>query len=305
MKKIKSKLLIFITSLIFVFSLSIASFAADWSFFISDCTPDSGNTLTVVTHHGSGASAYDKLQSTSNGTYCVYYNFPNNNLIAGQTYYISVDGTYGSTTQGYIAFGFDEATAGSNSYFREFDINSAFGSSPSFKNLTFSFTYSGQNRLAIYIANSGTTFVLSLKQFTLTRYNPNAALESQLDEQNSLVNQQIEEQSEHFSQIYEQNSELQSQLFDDGETYSMPEVDLAEYYSYVNDNNIIIDASDTLTNNHIMNGLKAFSTYFELFWDGISTDTMLDWIIHLAYLSLTCTIFVWAVGHIQIGGGKE
>ena len=306
MKKRKNKLLFLFITLILIFSFSIASFAtAFWNTVavlrVYELTVLSSEGITIQ-NSGNG---YTYLSGTTSqvGLSFVYDTYSAFNLIVGQSYKIDFTcENFGFNTSarsvGLLIYATNDLTNGSS------ETAITYGD---FQNMQLSysgnfecqFTYSGQQYIVLqFVVSKLNSFEIS--PLRVQRYNSNAELQSQLDEQNSLVNQQIEQQSEQFSEIYQQNEELQSKLFDEGETYTMPDVDLIEQYSVIEQNPFLDGASDFESNNHIVNGVKAFAFLFTLFWDGISSDDSLSWIRYLVYLSAVVSLFLLVVGSVSI-----
>jgi hypothetical protein len=151
------------------------------------------------------------------------------------------------------------------------------------------FNYSGQSYL-LFIITISSGSLLNISECYVNAYNSNAVAESQ--------NQQIiDGQNEQNSKLDEQNSKL----FDNSETFSVPEVDIS---SQLNDFNIKSDevkswSSAILGNLKLMNGIKAFSTFFNAIWDSIVSDSSLQSLASLAYLTVTVSVILLIVGFIK------
>ena len=242
MKKI---LLSSLFTIILLFSITLPAFAgaytvADtWS--LASMHPVSGNSNVTMTYYSE--QHYTKvINNISSGNMAVSYRLNDvNKWIPGQTYKISFTVLKTSPNCEIAFWTSDTPDVGENSNSKAIYNYSTLKAG----NVSFSFTYNGQPYLIVIVGFSGSAQI-HLGDFTLYKYNQNAELESQ--------NQQI----------IEQNSELQSQLFDEGETFSMPDIDLSEQYSEFDQQqrDLITDGQAILQSNRIVNGVKAFATYF-------------------------------------------
>ena len=289
LKKIK-KLFTVIFVILIIFIMAIPSFAVDNSHFqyvtsinikddtyvIGDSSDYNGVTFTKV-------GGTDTRITNSNSSYKIPLTYYSPSYwVSGQTYRIefilsasNIDGimislsTTPNLTEG------EQTLIADNTAKVDYSYN-------------YSFVYSGEPYLIFtFVMPAHSTCVIS--NIDVSTYNPNAVVESQ--------NQQI----------IEQNSELNSNLFDGGEDFSVPDVDISSQLdSFVTDTDEINNfGSAILGDVKLLNGIKAFTVFFNSFWDSIINDEMLAPLSTLAYLTVFCSIILLIVGFLKERSDKK
>ena len=283
MKKI---LLSSLFTIILLFSITLPAFAGaytvsdTWSLKSMSVVPPSSN----VTMNYVSANKYTDVKNniSTDNVEVVYRLADTTKWISGQSYKINFQILQTSFDVGLIlcTSTVPSMNDGSQTYITKDTVLKA-------GNYSFTFTYTGQPYFIVSLIMPGTAHI-KFGDFTLYKYNQNAELESQ--------NQQI----------IEQNSELQSQLFEEGETYSMPEIDLSEQYSEFDSQSkdLITDGQAILQSNRIVNGVKAFATYFTSIYSSFQSDEVLGIFPLLMYLSLICSLILLIFGFLRSRGDK-
>ena len=282
---------VFSVVLVVVIALAVAipSFAVDNSHFEYVTSID----LYSDTHYSGVASDFDDIHWSKQGTDTIIYNSGGNYKVpivyyspeywtAGQTYRIefvfgasSIDGmaialsTVPNLTEGEQTYIANDCPAKSNNSYN------------------YSFVYDGQPYLIFtFIMKSHKSCLISnIDVFT---YNPNAVVESQ--------NQQI----------IEDNSKRDDKLFNNGETYEFSEPDLNEQFSIFDEHkNDLLENGGLITQqNRLVNGVKAFATFFTSFYSFFTENESLQFIPFLMYLSLICSLILLILGLIRSKGDK-
>lgn len=281
----KKFFLIFPLSVILILFTTLPAFAVDNSRFqyvtsinikddtylVGDPSANNGITFTRV-----GGTDTRITNSKSAFNVALTYYSPSY-WVAGQTYRIEF--LFSATTIDHMAICLSTVpslTEGEQTYI---DNNIA----PQVdKSYNYSFTYSGQPYLIFeFTMPAHSSCVIS--DIEVFSYNPNAVVESQ--------NQQI----------IEQNSDRDDKLFNNGETYSFSEPDLSEQYSMFNDGQQeILENGGLITqSDRLVNGVKAFATFFSDMYSMFSQMDVTQYIPYLMYFSLICSLFLLILGLIK------
>lgn len=280
----KNKIILsFLLSSIIIFSITLPAFAGGytevdtWS-LQSMYVVDSSSSTASYSYNSAGE--FTTVTNTSTTTYSgeVLYQLNNEKWISGQTYQLVFDIYRVSNKDVGAALCLSTApnvTSGEQTYISN-DIPLTVDT------FSFSFTYTGQPYFCVALilpANSSVRF----GNFHLNAYNPNAELESQ--------NQQI----------IEQNSERDDKLFNNGETYTFSEPDLSEQYSMFNDgsNDLLINGGLLSQSDRLVNGVKAFATFFTDMYSQFTQTDVTQHIPYLMYLSLICSLILLIFGLIR------
>ena len=281
----KKFLLIFPLSVILILFTTLPAFAVDNSHFqyvtsinIKDDTHISGDSSANqgITFTKVGGTDTRITNSQSSYNVALTYYSPSY-WVAGQTYRIEF--MFSATTIDHMAICLSTTpnlTEGEQTYIDNNIVPEVD------KSYNYSFTYSGQPYMIFeFTMPAHSTCVIS--DIEVFSYNPNAVVESQ------------------NNQIIEQNSERDDKLFNESETYSLPDVDLSEQYSMFDEgkNDLLENGGLITQSNRIVNGVKAFATMFTAFYSSLTSDESLQWIPHLMYLSVICSLFLLILGYLH------
>ena len=286
----KKILLSFLLSTIIILFTTLPAFAVDNSRFqyvtsinIKDDTYVIGNPSDYNGVTFTKVGGTDTRITNSNTAYKVPLTYYSPSYwVAGQTYRIEF--IFSSTSIDHMAIALSTTPSlneGEQTY-----INNNIAPVVD-KSYSYSFVYSGQPYL-IFMFTMPAHSSCVISDIEVFSYNPNAVVESQ--------NQQV----------IEQNSELNSKLFDEGETYSLPEFDLSEQYSQFDENkNDLLENGGLITqSNTIVNGVKAFATFFTAVYNWFSENPTMQVFPLLMYLSVICSLFLLILGFLHKRGGK-
>lgn len=313
MKRLKIFVSLFL-SLVLIFSFVITGFAAsDYSFFLDTAYVSHALGTVSVVRQSRGGLSCSRVIASDSGDILYFYNLPSG-LIAGQSYTVSfkVQRYSGANARLYFYVNnSNEVDISSEEpiyYVTLADIGSP--NTSSWTSSSFSFVYSGSSRLHIImqptsIAPATNNFTAWFTAFELTRYNPNAELESQNAEiisQNEEQNSLLEEQN---SWIEAQNSlvdDQNSKLFDDGETFPVDDVDLSEFNDSFSSStqDLLSSLNDMMNDSHIVNGVIAFSSIFTWFWRMLNAEHLM-WIRYCIYLTISLSVMLMIVKSFSWG----
>lgn len=252
-----------------------------------------GTASVVRQSHLSRASSYI-VTTTEDDNGFVLFSFSGNNFVAGQSYSVTfrVARMSGSNARFYF-FGnkSDYQQSPREIAFYTSTLSSMTTPDQQWGLINFSFVADGSDLYEVMIvptslSTATNNFNVWFSVFTFSRFNPNAGVESRLDEQNSL-------QDEQNSLLDEQNS----RLFEEASSYIFEEPDLSEQWSRFNSAEAELErnAGDVLTNNKIVMGVKAFAYAFENFIDIMLSAEWTAWVVHLMWLAVTCTVFAFVL----------
>lgn len=278
-------ILSFLLSSIIIFSATLPAFAVDNSRFqyvtsinIKDDTHVIGEPTEYIGVTFKKVGGSDTRITNSNSDYKVPLTYYSPSYwVAGQTYRIEF--VFSATNIDHMAIALSSTPSLNEGEQTYIDNNIA----PEVnKSYNYSFVYSGQPYL-IFLFTMPAHSSCVISDIEVFSYNPNAVVESQ--------NQQI----------IEQNSERDDKLFNDGESYSFSEPDLSEQYSRFNDgsNDLLINGGLITQSNRLVNGVKAFATFFTDMYSQFSQTDVTSHLPYLMYLSIICSLILLILGLIR------
>lgn len=306
--------------------LSIPCFAVDWSFQLADVTRDTTN-FNVTKGSYNGLSGTRLTAGTTAGTIAFFYPVANTHLLAGQTYTVSFQLSRSSgSNAGFQCYLSDDASLG-NTYKSVFDsqLSSMVSPDSNWHSVNFSFVYDGSTYLIIFLGatslgSNNTLFSAWFSEIQLTRYNPNAELESHVDEgfgnlqsnidENFSVQQSIqdEQNSVQNSILDEQNSlqeDIRAGLFDDGTSYTITEPEFGSALTVINDGMEEFQRGAINSSTpKIQRGLMAFSALFTMIYDVFVSSPSTSWIPACMWIVAGLSVTALILGNLsQVAAG--
>lgn len=307
--------------LLFTTCLNIFAYTDSFSFYL-DTLPNShiavGTFSCTRVTHVSRSCSYVKTTSYDSVGFVVF-EFPGTSFVSGQTYTVSASFCRLSGSNGYVRFGSSNRgnVNESGNEFIQFTLSNVTAANNTWSSYSFSFVADGSSvyRLVIQptsLSTSTNNFDLWVSDFNFYRFNPNAALESAVDEQNSLIDEQNTILDEQNSLIDDQNSlidEQNSQLFDGSESFTGYEDSLDLEDSILDTIGIYAEdlfslAGDIASSEKLEKGVLSITYFFNQFWLYLSIEEF-RWVRLLVYLSVTCSIFLLILHSGIIGGGSS
>lgn len=236
------------------------------SFAVSDVQVVPFYTMTKLDYGGTTSvvgisNNWTSITAVTDGKYAspLFYKLPES-LIAGQSYIVSFDYTgdyYQYIFSLYKSNQWDDFSSSNRILFAEGESNGGGG------HIEASFVYNGEPWLAFQFVIAPSR-VIRLSPLTITRVNPNAGVESRLDEQNS-------------------------KLFEGEDVSSLPDDGLD---NHVNDFKSKLDELKSNLNNvdfvnRINRGMQAYNLLFDAFiYNGEQKPYTIKWLLPLVNFSL-------------------
>lgn len=235
-----------------------------------------------------------------------FYNLPSG-LVAGQSYTVDFKLQRYSGANARLYFfvnNSDEIDISTESALYECLLSDLGNPSNSiWTSANFSFVYSGMSRLHIIIqptSLSDTThnFTAWFSAFELSRYNSNAELESLQDIQNSL----LDEQNSILDEQNQLQEDIKNGLFNGSDNFEFSEPDMSAIYDKLDDGNLQLrdNVGQAMNNQHILNGVKAFATLFDLTISEYDNYSETSWINNLIWFSVGLSVLAFALGLIGV-----